>query len=377
MNPSTASSQARRSSAPRIWLLIGDKLGDNAQAKILADSLGLPYETRRLLPKQKYVLGKPHFRVSLDHLDLGRSDPLSPPWPDLVITVGRRHAMAALWIKTQNPATRIVLLGRPRRWIEKFDLVVTPPQYQIPDLPNVMRLNLPLMRPDKDAIARQVDHWRPRFEPLQKPIIAVLVGGPTRPYRFDKRVASELVAQCTQLQARYGGTLYFSTSRRTTTDITAALVASLPQPSVFHAWSSAASDNPYLALLGLADYFIVSGDSVSMMMEVADSGKPLAIFPLPSGWRSRTWQAITRRLHAPPGDAVGNRLCHALGRFLYRTGIVGFPRDLTQIHNALIGSGLAVPCGQPFGTQPRPGLPDERLQIRDRILALVKNNGAT
>ena len=96
----------------RIWLVVGDKLGDNAQAKIVADSLGLPYETRRLLPKEQYVLGKPRFRISLEHLDLERSDPLQPPWPDLVITVGRRHSMAALWIKAQHPATSVVLLGR-------------------------------------------------------------------------------------------------------------------------------------------------------------------------------------------------------------------------------------------------------------------------
>ena len=48
-------------STPRIWLVIGDKLGDNAQAKMIADRLGLPYETRRLLPREKYVLGSRAF----------------------------------------------------------------------------------------------------------------------------------------------------------------------------------------------------------------------------------------------------------------------------------------------------------------------------
>src|SRR5687768_10855719 len=34
--------------APRVWLLIGDKLGDNAQVQVLADALGWPYEVRQV-----------------------------------------------------------------------------------------------------------------------------------------------------------------------------------------------------------------------------------------------------------------------------------------------------------------------------------------
>ena len=51
-------------------VLIGDKLGDNAQARALADALGWPYEVRQVLPKPEWVLGKPRFEARLDHLDL-------------------------------------------------------------------------------------------------------------------------------------------------------------------------------------------------------------------------------------------------------------------------------------------------------------------
>ncbi len=357
------------STGPRIWLVIGDKLGDNAQATIIADSLGLPYETRRLLPKQKYVLGKPRFRVSLDHLDPGHSDPLTPPWPDLVITAGRRHAMAALWIKTQNPATKIVLLGRPRRWIERFDLIIALPQYQIPDLPNVIRLSLPLMRPDKGAISQQAEHWRTRFEQLQKPIIAVLVGGPTRPYCFNEKVASKLVVQCQQIQDRYGGTLYFSTSRRTPAAIVSALDSQRPEQSVLHEWRKDDSENPYLALLGLADYFVVTGDSVSMMIEVADCGKPLMVFSLPSDRSGKLWQQFLLRLHNRQ-DTLFSSVYHWLGTWLYKTGIAGFGRDLGALQKILIDSGFAVAAGRPF-TQPVQPLPNELAMIGDRIRQLI------
>ena len=106
---------------PLIWLVIGDKPGDNAQIEIIAEALGLPFAIKRVLPKDAYILGKPRFTPSLYHLDLERSDRLEPPWPELILTIGRRPAMAALWIQEQSGGrSKIVLLGRPKRWLERF-----------------------------------------------------------------------------------------------------------------------------------------------------------------------------------------------------------------------------------------------------------------
>lgn len=355
---------------PRIWLVLGDKLGDNAQLKMIADSLDLAYEIKHLVPKDKYRLGKPRFRVSLEHLDLESSDPLTAPWPDMVITAGRRHSMAALWIKDQCPATRLVLLGRPRRWIERFDLVITLPQYQLPDLPQVMRLSLPLMRTDAQAVSAAAANWKSRLDSLPKPVIAVLIGSATRPFRFDATVTGELVSQCRKLQDRYGGSLYFSTSRRTSPQIIAALKAQLPKGAKLYQWHPDNIENPYLALLELADYFVITGDSVSMMIEVADRHKPLAIFQMPVFWQGRIWQSFTQRLHAGPGTGITYGLLRLLGILLYKTGIAGFSRDLTQIHTMLVSGGFAVFAGELF-RKPSAELPDELSRIRERVLTLL------
>jgi uncharacterized protein len=354
----------------RIWLVIGDKLGDNAQVTMIANSLGLPYTVKQLLPREKYVLGKPRFKVSLDHLDLDGSDRLSPPWPDLVITVGRRPSMAALWIKEQSPKTKLVLLGRPRRWIDRFDLVITLPQYRLPELSQVMRLSLPLMRTHTPSISSSARAWESRLRNLPRPIIAVLIGGATRPFRFDAAVAHELLAQCRKLQSTYGGSLYFSTSRRTSPDIVSSLRTQLPEGAQLYEWQQDSAKNPYLALLEHADYFVVTGDSVSMMIEVADRRKPLAIFQLPADWKGRIWQSFTHRLHSEPGNSITNRVFNTMGQLLYRTGLIGFARDLTQIHKTLIAGGFAVRLGEAFN-KPVRALPDETGCIRARILALL------
>ena len=65
-------------SAPRIWLVLGDKPGDNAQVEIVAEAMGLPVERKRVIPRAEWVLGKPRIEASIDHLDSARSDPLEP-----------------------------------------------------------------------------------------------------------------------------------------------------------------------------------------------------------------------------------------------------------------------------------------------------------
>ncbi len=362
-------------STPRIWLVIGDKLGDNAQVEIIADALHLPYEIRRVLPKPQFVLGKPGFRPSLYHLDLDRSDKLEPPWPDLILTIGRRASMAALWIQEQSGGqSKIVLLGRPKRWMERFSLIIVPSQYRMPDNPKVLHLALPLMRGNADAIAKAGKAWQARFADLPRPLTALLVGGQTKPFRFDADAARTLLDSASRAAA--GGCLYITTSRRTPPAVVDMFRRHLPAGARLYCWSPDSSDNPYLALLALADRFIVTGDSVSMMVEVARLGKSLAIFPLPyqQGIGPRLQQLLGKRLHGgTASQRSGDRLLTGLGTLLYRLGLVRFSRDLTAVHRLLYERQLAVPLGQEFIDDTRTPA-DELRHVIPRIQELLPEN---
>ncbi len=354
---------------PRVWLVIGDKPGDNAQVEIIAAALGWPCEHRQLYFQAPYVLGKPPFKASLYHLDAARSAPLEPPWPDLVITVGRRPAMAALWIQEQSGGhTRLILLGRPKRWLERFSLVIAPSQYLLPDAPNVLSLELPLVRVNEAGIAAAAAQWRPRFAALPRPLTGLLVGGQTKPFVFDAAVTQELLHSASR--STDGGTLYITTSRRTQPDISAALQSGLPAGALLYRWRPDDPDNPYLALLGLADRCIVTGDSISMMVEVARLGKPLAIFPLPYrlGLLERLRAGLARLVHSDAGDDRRARL-QGLGDLLYRLGLVSYSRDLPAVHDVLIGRSLAVQLGEPFHPSGQQA-PDELRRVVERIEAL-------
>ncbi|MGP1256397.1 MAG: mitochondrial fission ELM1 family protein [Kiloniellales bacterium] len=357
----------------RIWLLMGDKLGDNAQVEIIAQALGQPVVRKVLSLQQPYVFGKPRFQPSLHHLDPARSASLSPPWPDLIVTAGRRPAMAALWVKQQSGGrTKLALIGRPKRWLERFDLVISTAQNRLPERANVLRLDLPLMRVDPAATAAAAAKLAPLLADLPRPLVALMVGGATEPFALGAAEARRTMDAAGDWAARQGGSLYISTSRRTSSEASDALAAALPSGARLYRWRANDETNPYLGLMGLADQFVVTGDSTSMMVEIARLGRPLAIadLPLRASLRTRLQQALARQLHPPSfGDPKAGRL-ESLGNALYRLGLVGYSRDLTAVHRLLIERGLAVRLGDPFPTAGHP-LDDELPRVADRIKALL------
>ena len=358
--------QAAQPPVPRIWLVIGDKAGDNAQVEVIAEALGLPYEIRRVQPRPEWVLGKPRFDASLYHLDLDRSDALEPPWPDLIITIGRRPSMAALWIQDRSGGhSRVVLIGRPKKWIERFSLIIVPSQYRMPDDPRVLALDLPLMRSNTAAVREAADLWRERFAALPRPITAILVGGQTKPFVFGETAAKDLLAKARAVAG--DGFLYITTSRRTRPEVIETLERGLPDNARLHRWRPGDPDNPYLALLGLADRFIVTGDSISMIVEVVRLGKPLAIYELPvqENLLERLQLWVGSWLHDDAGQLRGT-----LAKLLFRLGLVRYSRDLTSVHRLLYSRGFAVPLGD---RMPAGGVvPADELQaVVSRIRALL------
>jgi hypothetical protein len=344
-----------------MWLLLGEKIGDNTQLDAIVEALGWACERKVLRFHPRYSKRRPLFRATLTHVDLEQSDAVAPPWPDLILTIGRRPSMAALWIRRQSGGrTKLVIVGRPHRTLQQFDLIITSALFHLPDHPNVLKLDLPLMRYSAGRIVAATDAWRESFAAFKRPLTAILVGGPEDPFRFDASTARRLLEQACKLPGGTG-TLVIVTSRRTPPDIVEALSANLPPNARLYPWTSDQSLNPYGALLGLADRFIVTGDSISMMVEVAQLRKPLAIAPLPL--RAAPWirleQAMARRFRA--AEINGGYFWRQLRAFLHGKGIAPFARDISGFHSMMFQSGLAVPLGQPF--LPRPGFPPDGLAL--------------
>ncbi len=367
--------EAEAPATPLVWLILSEKAGDNVQILAIADSLPWPCKTRQITVRERYVLGKPRVVPSLHHIDLQRSDALGPPWPDLVIAVGRRMSMVALWIKERSGGrTRIALIGPPKGQVDRFDLAVVSDQYRYPPRGNLLRIRYPLQRIERARIAAEAATWQAELAALPRPLIAVMIGGLTKEVRFDETTSARLARDLAALGREQRGTLFVTTSRRTPAHAVAALKRELPAGAVLHQWKPDDDRNPYRALLGLADLFVVTSDSLSMQMEIARLGRKLAIYSLPpSSWLTAgPMSALAEGMLGSrflPG-AYARRWEERLGRALDRLGALGHHRDLRAIPRRLVADGHAVWFGQSFPDTAVPPA-DELPGVVARLVALT------
>ena len=362
---------------PRIWLLLGDKKGDNGQVETIAEALeatlGWHCELKRIKVLEPFVFGKAKVGPTLYHIDRELSAPLQAPWPDLVITVGRSPANVALWVQQQSGGhSKIVLVGKPSGMMEYFDLIVISTEILLAPYPNVQRISMPLMRIDETAVHNAAQIWTEKLADLPRPLVAIMVGGPTNPFIYNAAVTDKLIDAANTVCAE-GGTPYLTTSRRTPTAVVDKLKTGLPEKARLFTWSADASDNPYMGLLGLADRFIVTGDSISMMVEVTRLGKPLEILPLPCGLLGSLDQlrrSLARWLFNPGSGSWQDRRRAQLARLVYHSRFIRHTRHYPGFHQKLVDLELATWFGEP-SRPPTGQYPDDVTAVVRRIQSLL------
>jgi mitochondrial fission protein ELM1 len=268
------------------WVVTDGRAGNENQALGLAEAVGrrfpLSITVKRLAIKKSFPayglfsFGDPFRALSTD------GALLRPPFPDLVIGCGRISVAYSSAIRRRSTHTYVVQIQNPRTRLDSFDLVI-PPLHDRVEGRNVVsivgaphRMTVEKLRADSARL--QAD---PRIDALARPYVAVLLGGPNRAYAFDQQTERRLAAALHGL-ADVGCGLLITPSRRT---------PSATRQTVKHALANAPHffwdggpvggiDNPYAGMLGLADYILVTEDSVNMATEAALTGKPIHFLEL-------------------------------------------------------------------------------------------------
>jgi len=357
-----ARSMREPSALPRVWALLSDTAGDNAQVLALAEGLGWPFEIRRFRNRKgamamNFLMG-PLVPGMVQHTSGG----FAPPWPDVVIAAGTpgEPICAQLRLAATRADHRLyqVFLGRPWGRPESYDLIVTTPQYWVPQAPNVMTIALPLHPERSSEIAHQAALWAPRLAHLPKPHVAVLLGGSISRYTLDSRAAKRLALEASALVAPMGGSLLICGSYRTPRGVLKVVGDNLAVPSHIFDWHQGRGENPYLAFLGLADRLIVTGDSMTMLAEACATGKPVHIFDLGEGryaMRDSPPRAKVAVRHPWLASAIRARAKSIQVTLIRAVLPLRFHRDTRPIHRRLVQSGQATWLGDALSA-PRPVL---------------------
>jgi uncharacterized protein len=365
---------------PRTWVMMGHKAGDNSQILALAEGLGWSFEIKHLVYRPTELLTNLLAPLTLLGIVGRKSSPLEPPWPDLIISAGRRNEPPCRWIQARaGKPVRLVHVGRPWALIENFDLVVTTPQYRLPQRPNVLHNTTPLQRVADQRLREAAATWAPRLAHLPRPYTAVMVGGNAGPYVLDPYAATLLGRAASAFAKRQGGSLLVSTSARTPKPSIPALEGAIDCPADVFRWTRDAAENPYLGYLALADSIIVTCESMSMLTEACATRKPVYMFDLHTGpenrWRlleslvdevDTSWWRRIRRLRVQP----------LVFRIAFVLGPTRMTRDVRIIHRQLQAQGRAVWLGETFPQGPPPPPLEDVPRAVARVKALFAGTAA-
>lgn len=266
-----------------LWILIDNRMGSVGQARGIADQLNAEHFEiiEKKLDYTKFS-GLPNFIRSRTLIGLTSETKklLTPPWPDMVLSISRRTVPVARYIKKKSPQTKLIQLMHPgETGLDEFSLVLLPEHDK--DKPYRKTFRYLIGAPHRvtaPVLKHAEEKWHETFKHLPRPLTAVIIGGAIKDRPFTLENAKNLVQKVIEFKKKIGGSILVTTSRRTGEAAQKLIMDALKGlPSHTYLWGDK-SESPYLGYLACADNIIVTGDSVSMTSEACGTNKPVFVF---------------------------------------------------------------------------------------------------
>jgi len=288
------------------WILTSGEAGHRTQARGLA--LAVAGQAREftvdLRSPWRYLPGD---LTPFALLGLTRSsDRPAPPWPDLLVSSGRRAAAVAIAIRrASGGGTVAVHVPDPHIKPSAFDLVVCL-NHDAAEGPNVLSLPTAVHDLTPAALATGAEQWRGRLREPDRGLVGVVLGGPAHRRALSLTQWGEMFAGLDGLRRATGARLAITPSRRTPAEVRALLLTWFDGDRDVFVWDMQ-GDNPYRGILALSDRLVVTSDSVSMVSEALATQASVEVYGRPGSPRHVQFidRLIARGLVRPfTGDPV-------------------------------------------------------------------------
>jgi uncharacterized protein len=259
----------------RGWIISDGKTGNDVQTRGVFDALQLEYAMKRVAPTGIWGALSPWGPVSPAERFGTPQSQFHPPWPEFAISVGRLTTPYIRRLKQlAGLATFTIILQNPKVAANTADLFWMP-EHDTRRGPNVITTLTAPHSFTGERLRELRATVPPDITALPSPRVAVLLGGPTREFRYTPAALGRLAVALHAL-AGLGAGLMITPSRRTPAEVTA-FVREATAGMQCLLWDGEGT-NPYPAFLAHADAFIAPADSVNMTSEPCATGKPVYVF---------------------------------------------------------------------------------------------------
>ena len=272
-----------------VWIISDGKAGDINQCLGVVEELGLTADIRLIAPRWPFSALTPLGPLDPKDRPDRAGSAIAPPFPDIAIASGRRTIAYLRAIKAASGGRCFTIYLKDPRIIKHASVgsraadFIWAPAHDHLGGDNVLSTLTSPHRVSQLRLAAARNEPDARLAAVAAPRIALLLGGDSKNHRFEDADIERFTAAIESLVSGGDIHLMVSPSRRTPPALAEAIQALAHRTGGFY-WDGS-GDNPYMAILALADHVIVTADSINMIGEALATGRTVHIFEPAGGTR--------------------------------------------------------------------------------------------
>ena len=191
--------------------------------------------------------------------------------PDIIISCGRKSVIPSILLKRKNSNIFTIHIQNPKVDSKNFDAVIAPMHDNYYGT-NVMKSEGAIHYITYEEIQAAKNYLTSKIK--SNKIVSIILGGPNKYYSFSKEQLMEIFGSIKMHFVAKGYETIIVPSMRTPKTI---IELAKKEMSKFGHVVDKVDKQAYLSAYALAEYVVVTCDSISMISEAAASGKPIYV----------------------------------------------------------------------------------------------------
>ena len=191
--------------------------------------------------------------------------------PDIIISCGRKSVIPSILLKRKNSNIFTIHIQNPKVNSKNFDVVIAPMHDNYHGL-NVKTSEGAIHYITYEEIQAAKNYLNSKIK--SNKIVSIILGGPSKYYSFSKEQLMEMFQSIKSTFVGHGYETIIVPSLRTPKTI---IELAKKEMSKFGHVVDTVDKQAYLSAYALAEYVVVTCDSISMISEAAASGKPIYV----------------------------------------------------------------------------------------------------